>query len=432
MPAIYQYAGLTNTKTSGLSVEECASRVQHLAYVEERLMLLQAAHVISVPERDVKGLLARLQYEDSQHADMLKKRLPELRVSKKKAFQPPQSPLTIVFDEAMYADSTAELLAALVTVFKPALLAGYQSYLATTNGLADYPAVRLIRIIMAEEEEALRLLSAAYDDVVNSPERQAEANRWAEHLHTLLIAAGGVDGSGPVTPEAVVPRRATGPYVIPRQLTRDDAFPRVWDFIHVENEQVNQRLAQMISTRLSEVTVAEGLALVLCETPDQPWEFYVDLARHLWDEMRHSLFGEAAAEDIFGDRAAMPMRDFEAEYLFKMTPLELYALIGIGVEAALMKYPPGKREEYEFCRDSARYPLMRTLQDFDWADEVLHVNIARRQLKEWYNGDQSELVALAQQGLDFRASVRHAHPQSPLPDLNGRLAVRSEGDHARH
>ncbi|MEZ4769249.1 MAG: hypothetical protein R2844_12585 [Caldilineales bacterium] len=431
MPPIYQYAGLTNTKTPGLSVEECASRIHHLAYVEERLMLLQAAHIISVPERDVKALLARLQYEDSQHANMLKNRLLELRVSKKKAFQPSDSPLTLVFDEAMFASGTAELLASLVTVFKPALLAAYQSYLATTNGLADYPAVRLIKTIMAEEEEALRLLRAAYGDVINSAEQQARADRWAEHLQTALTAAGGVDGSGPAAPETIVPLRATAPYVIPRQLTRDDAFPRVWDFVHVGNEQVHERLAQMISTRLSEVTVAEGLALVLCETPGQPWEFYVDLARHLWDEMRHSLFGEAAAEDIFGDRAAMPMRDFEADYLFKMTPLELYALIGIGVEAALMKYPPGKREEYEFCRDTARYPLMRTLQDFDWADEVLHVNIARRQLREWYDGNQAELVALAQQGLDFRASVRGAHPQSPLPDLNGRLAARSEEHHAR-
>jgi hypothetical protein len=421
MTATYQYAGLTNTRTPGFSVEECAARLHRLAYVEERLMFLQAAHIISTPERDVKGLLARLQYEDAQHADWLKNRLPELRQSKKKAVAAPDSLLSMVFDEALHAADTAELLAALAQVFKPALLAAYQSYLAATNDLADYPSVRLLRLIVAEEAEALRLLEAAYDAVVTTPEQQAAAGHWAEHLRQLLNAVGGVDGSGQVDPAAVAPRRASRPYVIPRQLTRDDAFPRVWDFVHVENAQVSARLAQMISTRLSEVTVAEGLALVLCETAGQPWAFYADLSRHLWDEMRHSLFGEAAIEDLFGDRSAMPVRDFEAHYLFQMTPLELYALIGIGVEAALMKYPPGKREEYEFCRDAVGYPLMRTFQDFDWADEVLHVNIARRQLKEWHTGNQAELVALAQQGLDFRASVRHLHPQSPLPDLAGQI-----------
>ena len=109
--------------------------------------------------------------------------------------------------------------------------------------------------------------------------------------------------------------------------------------------------------------------------------------------MRHSLFGEAAAEDVFDDRGAMPLREWETEYLYKLDPLTLYAMLW-DVESSLMKYPPGKRFEYEFCRDTAGYPLMTTLQDFDWADEVLHVNIARRQLKGWFSGTDEELSQL--------------------------------------
>ena len=136
--------------------------------------------------------------------------------------------------------------------------------------------------------------------------------------------------------------------------------------------------------------------------------------------MRHSVFGEAATEDIFDERSAMPMRDWEAAYLFRMTPLELYAML-FGVEAGLMKYPPGKREEFEFCRYTASHPLMTTLQDFDWADEVLHVHIARRRLKEWFGGSPEELRALAEKGLDFRTKARAMHPQSPLPAVSGKI-----------
>jgi hypothetical protein len=418
----YQYAGILKAKQTGLAVPACAARLQHLAYVEERLMLLQAAHIASSPERDVKVLLARLQYEDSDHADQLKNRLPELRISKKAAYEAPDTPLKVVFDEALYAANTVELLASLALVFKPALVEAYQRYLAETNPLADYPSARLLRLIISEEEEALRLLTAAYQVLADTSEKQRQAQEWADALRQMLAAGGGVDGTGDTTGATLQPHRAVKPYIIPRKLTRDDAFPRVWDFVHVENERTPERLAQMISTRLSEVTVAEGLALVLCETPDQPWTFYADISRHLWDEMRHSLFGEAAIEDLFDDRSAMPVRDFEAEYLFQMTPLELYAMLGIGVEAALMKYPPGKREEFEFCRDSARHPLMTTFQDFDWADEVLHVNIARRQLKEWFKGSQNQLVDLAQKGLDFRAKTRLNYSPEPLPDLEPRLA----------
>lgn len=418
MTPMYQYAGLKNIHQPGLSVEACAARLHHLAYVEERLIFLQAAHIVSVPERDVKGLLARLQYEDADHANQLKARLPELRVAQKRAAQaPPNSPLKCVFDEAMHAANTAELLASLVLVFKPALIQAYQDYIAQTNGLADYPSVRMIKAILLEEKEALHLLRASYQQAVETPQKRTEAEQWANSLSQMIEAGGGVDGSGDLSPNPLPLKRGTTPYLIPRTLTRDETFPRVWDFVHVENEQVSKRLAQMISTRLSELTVAEGLVFVLCETEDQPWTFYYEIARHLWDEMRHSLFGEAAIEDIYHDRSAIPIRDFEADYFFEMKPLALYAMLGIGVEAALMKYPPGKREEYEFCRDMAQHPLMTTFQDFDWADEVLHVKIARRQLKDWFEGSQAELIALAQQGLAFRAAARAKYPPEPLPDL---------------
>jgi hypothetical protein len=210
-------------------------------------------------------------------------------------------------------------------------------------------------------------------------------------------------------------------------MARDDTFRQIWDFVHVENERAAERFAQMLATRLSEITAAEGLVFVLCEVEGQPWPFYVDISRHLWDEVRHTLFGEAATEQIFGDRAAMPIRDFDVTYIFGMTPLQQYAALGLGIEAAMMKYPPGKREEYEFCRDVAQHPLMTTFQDFDWADEVLHVNIARRQLKDWFRGSQQELIALAQQGVELRSQVRKMHPPSPLPDMSQIIASDGHG-----
>ena len=420
MKRTYQYAGLENPKQKGFSVDQCAAQLHRFAYVEERLMFLQAAHIISTPERDVKVLLARFQYEDSQHASQLKARLPELRVSRQKAYQAPDASLQIVFDEAMYAANTVELLAGLTKVFKPALLEAYHKYINETNGLADYSTVRILKTVIAEVEEGLRLLEAAYNDLVDTPEKEAEAEAWSATLRNLLAAAGGIDSTGKVNPNALHPIRATTPYPIPKQLTRDDTFPRVWDIIHVDNERVEERLIQMIATRLGEATIAEALGFVLYEMKDQPWDFYADISRHLWDEMRHSVFGEAATEDIFDERSAMPIRDWEAAYLFKMPPLELYAML-FGVEAGLMKYPPGKREEFEFCRDSARHPLMATLQDFDWADEVLHVHIARRRLKEWFDGSPEELQALGEKGLDFRTKARAMHPQSALPDASGKI-----------
>ena len=413
MASAYQYAGLGQTREEGLAVAESVRRIRHLAYTAERLMFLQAGHIISTPQWDLKGLLARLQFENGQHADQLKARLPELRVSRSVAYESFETPLAVVFDEAMHAADTVELLAGLAGVLKPALIEAYRRYLTEANGLADYTTLRLMRPMLADEVESLRLLEAACQDHVTTGEQRARAETWANHLAGLLEAGGLIDGTGPVDRDRLKPDRAARPYVIARQLRRDLTFPRVWDILHVDKTQVHERLAQMIATRLGEVTIAEALGFVLCETPDQPWMFYTDISRHLWDEMRHALFGEAASEDRYEDRGRMFLRDWEAAYLFKMTPLELYGLLRT-VEAGLMKYPPGKREEFEFCRDTACYPLMRTFQDFDWADELFHCQIAHRRLKQWFQGSQQELIALGEQGLKRRAEARTLHPPSPF------------------
>ena len=417
MNSPYQFAGLKRAKEPGLSVEESARMVHRMAYVEERLMFLQAAHIVTTPQRDLKGLLSRLQYEDGLHSDLLKNRLMELRVSRSRGHGVPDERLKVVLDEAMLSEGSVELLAALAGVFKPSLLEAYRSYVRQTNGLADYESVRLMRAIIAEEEENLRLLEAAYSDVVQTAKEKEVAAKWAGTLEGMLEDAGGIAGAAESGVGSIQAVRSGGRYRVARRPERDDTFSSVWDFIHVDEDRVPERLAQMIATRLGEVTIAEALVIVLLEVEGQPWSFYLAISRHMWDEMRHSLFGEAAAEKIYGDRAALPLRDFEIEYLFEMKPLELYAMLGIGVEAALMKYPPGKRAEYEFCRDRARNPLMTTLQDFDWADEVEHVQIARQQLKEWFAGDADELSALAEKGMEFRARTRRLHAPSPMPEL---------------
>ena len=422
MNPAYQYAGLKNPKEVGLSVEQCTDRLHRLAYVETQLMFIQAAHIISTPERDIKALLSRSQYEDGQHADRLKHRLTELRVSQKRAFIEEDAALAIVFEEALHAHGTTELLAALTLVFKPALKEAYRRYIAETNGLADYGSVRAINQTIVEEEEISTLLINAYQDTLEKrSDRETDGQNWANHLKKLLDAVGGIDGTGNRQTDLPSGTRRDATYSIPRTQTWDDAFPRVWDIDHVDENHIPERLAQMICTRLGELTIAESLSFVLCETKGQPWSFYLDISRHQWDEMRHSMFGEAAIEDLFDDRAAMPLREWETEYLYRLDPLPLYAML-CDVEAGLMKYPPGKRFDYEFCRDQGGHPLMTTLQDFDWADEVLHVNIARRQLKTWFTGSQKELLALAESGINLRSQARTKHPPSPLPSIRDALS----------
>ncbi|QBD78866.1 hypothetical protein EPA93_23940 [Ktedonosporobacter rubrisoli] len=414
----YRYAGLRRAKAPGLSVANAAERLRRFAYVEQRLMRLLASRIVSIPTRDIKVLLARLQYEDALHAEAWRGRVAEMRTNKSKLAGAPDPALEILFDEAEHVPGSYPFLAVVTQLLKPALVAAYRAYGAETNDLADYPSIRLLRQLLADEEEHSRLLTLALQDIRPSEQELQQARAWKEKLTAFLAAAGGIDGTAPRGEPR--PREASvQPYKLPRGLTRDESLPRVWDFVKPPLEEVPAHLDYMMAIRLSEINVAEGLAIVLCETPAMPWSFYLDISRHCWDEMRHSLFGEAAIEQTYGDRAALPLRDYEGVYANEASPLEQYAVLGLEIEGQNMKYPPGKRQEWEFARDMARHPLMTTLQDFDWADEVLHVNIARRQLDSWFDGGLKAISSFSKGGKERRTEVKQRNAPTRVQPAPG-------------
>ncbi len=426
----YRYAGLGRALEPGLSVAVAVERLRRFAYVESRLMRLLASRIVSVPERDVKALLARLQFESALHADGWRNRVREMRTNKSKLEGAPDPALEILFDEAEHLPGTLPFLTVAACVLLSALRDAYRAYTDATNGLADYPSVRLAHGALADVDEHLRLLGLTLADAETgaTEEDRRLAATWVERLSAYLVAAGGIDG----TLERGDPRprvASTAPYHIPHELTRDTSLPRVWDYVAPPLEEVPAHLDYMMALRLSEINVAEGLAIVLYETPDKPWSFYLDIARHCWDEMRHSLFGEAAIEHTHGDRAALPLRDYEGAFAMEAAPLEQYAVLGLEVEGKNMKYPPGKRQEWEFARDMARRPLMTTLQDFDWADEVLHVNIARRQLDDWFDGGLAAIADFSRGGKEHRTAVKNRHAPTPVTPVTPATSATSATPH---
>jgi len=396
-----KFAALGDVKKLGFSVPEATGRLVRFAYVEKRLMFFCAARMVDVRDRDLKVYLGRLQYQAASRADALRGRLREMRMPKIKidAFSDPA--LEILADEAMHAGNDAEVVAILHWLHA-GLEGAYRGYRGTTNPLADAPTCDLLDSFENSLRRVVERLDACLDEV--GPEKSGSAA--ADLLGPYLSAAGGWGGTHPRS-ELPPRQRSIEPFRIPRQPGRDVSSPRVWDFVKPAMEDVEAHLIYMMGIRLSEINVAEGLSLVLCETPGMPWEFYFDISRHLWDEVRHSLMGEAAIESTFSSRDAVPMRDYESVYCMEATPLEQYATLGLEIEGGQMKYPVGKRGEWEFCRDAARHALMTTFQDYDWADEVLHVNLAKRRLSEWFPDGTERLGHLAAQGKARRSAVKN-------------------------
>lgn len=179
---------------------------------------------------------------------------------------------------------------------------------------------------------------------------------WQEHLAAYLQAAGGIDGTEPGRPTYDLPTpRSEGDYRIEPAFARDSRFvtslPKINPYAEVE---IPEHLLAKMWVRSQEMTAAELCATVLFEWEELPYEGYVDLARHCWDETRHSLFGQAAlaAEGI--PLPTLPSWVGYAKHTLPLPPQKRYSHLAIATEGGLMAYPGGKRGEWEWCKDLAQ------------------------------------------------------------------------------
>lgn len=310
------------------------------------------------------------------------------------------------FAELLESRDDDEFAAGLYGVALPAYRDALQRYLDETNPLVDHPTVRLIRQVLLDLDAQLEFGSALLDvppSPLPSPPRGGGV--WASHLRAYLAAAGGVDGTLPERPSyELPPPRSTGEFEPARAFARDERFsttvPKLSPFGEAETREA---LLTKMWVRAQEMTAAELCASVLFEWEGLPYDGCLDLARHCWDEVRHSLFGQAALEGEGIALESLPNWVGYAGHTMPFPPQKRYAHLAIATEASMMKHPGGKRGEWEWVRDKAQHALMTTFQDFDWADEVNHVRYGRKWLVGYFfGGDRAKAKALADETVKDR------------------------------
>jgi len=166
---------------------------------------------------------------------------------------------------------------------------------------------------------------------------------------------------------------------------RDERFQDLWNqgvnaesFIYNEQLPARPKTLMMLYKRLREIDVPEMMASIIHETKGQPWEYYRDMSRQLWDEARHAMMGEVGFVALGVDwTLARITHNWSYRLNTECTPIERHAVLYF-IEQGLMT-KTGKRYEWEVGVESG-LPLIATLQDYDWADEVLHAQLGR----EWY------------------------------------------------
>jgi len=384
----------------GLAVGPTVVRLKRLAYVLRRLADIAAAHLARTPEWEVKCALALHLWLDTEHATALRNRIAEMREPPLGLDEAPDARLEAALEETLRAADTAELLGAVYGVLRPELLAAVRDHLRDLNPLFDHPTARLLRIVELEQGEAVTW-GAAGQAVETDPEAASRMEAFAAHVRSYLGAAGGVLGETGLPPSASLPppRWDGTAYEIDPDPRRDDRFvdafnatAKIDEIYADETVPPHERALALACKRLREMDVPEWMGPILFAARLGPWEQRRDLARQLWDETRHAMMGETVLEAAGVPFHAYPIdMAASASLNAEFTPLEAHLILW-HIEQGLMRSSTGKRFEWEVARLDDD-PLIANLQDFDWADEVLHAQIGRRCLPERIDGRPRAAVA---------------------------------------
>lgn len=374
---------------SGLAVDPTVDRLRRYVYLKTQLVYLCAARFNGVPEWETKGAFSLHLWQDAEHSAWFRTRITEMRTPPHHLDRVPDPALAAFVGQLRGARDSLELLVGIYDVTKRALAEAFRAHLRESHPIADHPTRRLVRFVLGEEEEQLAWADAALTAQLQQAGRRADdaaLTAWRSHLQAYLAAAGGIHGDAPRLAEASLPapRAPERDSQVPR---RDARFPHVWNsrgVVPAANSPVHERIWWMMNVRLNEMHVSELIASVIAEWRDQPWEFYRDLARHLWDETRHCMLGEVAFVSQGIDFTRIPTHTGFAAYPnTQLTPPDRYAFLW-GIEQGLM-VKSGKQAEVALARAGGD-ERATVFQDFDWADEVLHAQIGRRWLEPVYGG----------------------------------------------
>ena len=397
---------------SGVSVDATVMRLRRYVYVKAQSLHLMASRFNEMPDWEVKGAFSLHLWQDAEHGTWFRRRVTEMRTPPHHLDKVPDPALGAFLHELGQAQSPLELLVALYETLKPACADAFAGHLAQSNPIADYPTRRLLQFALEEEKAQIawgRAAIAALRQRGLTSETEQSLEKWSRHLRAFLTAAGGVNGDAAGgRPSAPASRGIAG--TISQVPRRDARFERVWrsrGVVPGADRPVYERIWWMMNVRLQEMHVSELIASVIAEWRDQPWEFYHDLARHLWDETRHCMLGEVAFAGQGIPFYALPSHVGFAEYPnSRLAPPERYAFLW-GIEQNLMT-KTGKQAEVALAK-AGEDELATNFQDFDWADEVLHAQIGRMWLEPHFKNREAML--------EVYQRVRPAYDQMKDEDL---------------
>lgn len=385
LPPIAGIASFEQAASIGLSIDECVARLKRHHWSLRRLHGIFVKRLPAEPIYELKMGFSLHAHYCAEHAAAWRKRIAEMREPPLGLDNVPDAALDTFFDEILAAPTTGALLLGIYKHAVPALCDALRHHMSETNRLVDHPSYRICRFALIELEEMAGYGAACVAQLLDAPE-SAKLEPWTALLPRLLAQAGDLDGSAQKQPGVPARMFSAVPYSFDPVPQRDERFSDPYNmgvhaeaFLYDETLPAEPKSLMMYYKRLREIDVPEVIASIIAETTGKPWEYTVDMTRQLWDEARHAMMGEVGFLRAGIDWSRFVRINFTWSLALntQLKPIERHAVLYF-IEQGLMPRT-GKRFEWEVGMASGD-PFSAMIQDYDWADEVLHARIGR----DWY------------------------------------------------
>ena len=327
---------------------------------------------------EAKHLVGLHLWQDFQAAREIRTRLWELRVSRPDSSAVNEAVLPAIKLLAN-AQHDFELVAGLYLGVKRALAAAYREYVAKTHPTWDAPSIDILTRAAATKETQIEWAEAYLEQVATSKEEKRIVERWEAFAGEVISAAGGVTGGGERADELPVPPPGYGCLLPFGEAKRDDRFEvQLGGFERppIEDEEAH-KLWQFVNYTM-EMQAAETLASVLWEVEGMEWDFYYDVARHCYDECRHSKMGEERVRELGHEIFEFPQ--FTGNYAWRQLydPMRRYCMLTYIIEQDSFAL---KHETYKNYVRSGDAKSAEAIM-YDIIDETMHVRWGQKWVGE--------------------------------------------------
>lgn len=359
--------------------------LKRLLWYEFELARMTIGWVPAIADYERKTTIGRFGYVHSMNVKLLQERIKELPVALHERSGTPAA-----VRDRFETISLCENDVCFLSSYRYALQQVYSDYdmlLSRLDPILDAPTKDQLKKVLIERGTITEYINHELQMALNDPEQYRRAEQWKSFVSLIWTSEPDVWPKHPVykpagpSPEQSVlePKfRTAGPEYAGRVYTSP------------ENSPLTHSVRQMAYINATEIVAAESLCYLFYSAHQMPIEFYCDLARHLWDEIRHSQMGIRRllqmGYQIEQFRFYPPVRIQKENALEDF--VEGYVALTQVAEACSFTMKRSAADAFWSFQD----PLSAVQSEFDIVDERLHVEFGTKWGPELHKSVYKEVV----------------------------------------